>query len=314
MAGPIVVLGVFNADTAYRAARLPQPGETVMGSGFALGPGGKGSNQAVAAARAGKGVAVHLVTRLGRDGFAAMARAVWAEAGVLAEVTEDASSHTGAALVLLDEATGENAIIVVAGAGGRISVADVAARAGLIGSAAVFLVQLEQPLPAAMEGLRLARAAGVCTVLNPAPAADLPQGMLALCDVLTPNATEARALSGVAVDDPRSARVAAERLCAAGAGSVVVTLGARGAVWHGIWRGGEVALYQPALVAGPVVDTTGAGDAFNGGLAVALGEGQGPPAALRFAAAAAGLAVTRAGAATAMPSRVEIEALLDAAR
>jgi len=147
MAGSIVILGVFVADTAYRADRAPVIGETIMGNSFSLGPGGKGSNQAVAAAMAGGNV--HFVSKLGQDTFAEMALKTWADAGVIPEVTQHAESYTGAAYIFIEEATGNNAIIVCPGIAGTISVADIEARSDLIGGAAVFVTQLEQPMPAA---------------------------------------------------------------------------------------------------------------------------------------------------------------------
>ncbi len=306
MPRPIVILGVFVADTAYRADRQPRMGETILGRSFALGPGGKGSNQAVAAAMAGG--EVHFITRLGADPFAEMARATWAKAGVRPEVAVDPDSYTGAAYIFVEHATGNNAIIIAPGAAGRIAEADVEARAELIAGAAVFVTQLEQPMAAAHRALAIARAAGVRTILNPAPAAELPEGMLALCDIVTPNESEAEGLTGIAVTGPDSAERAARALRAGGAGAVVVTLGEKGALWH---DGGRT-VHIPALSAGPVVETTGAGDAFNGGLAVALAEGMDPVAAVRFGCATAAISVTRPGTAPSMPARAEIEALLAA--
>jgi ribokinase len=304
---PIVILGIFVADTAYRADRMPKMGETILGQSFALGPGGKGSNQAVAAAMAvGPGRPVHFITRLGRDDFAQIARSTWGRAGVVAEVTEDAESYTGAAFIFLEAATGNNAIIVSPGAAARISVADVEARAALIAGASVFVTQLEQPIPAAERALQIARGAGVRTILNPAPAAGLPDAMLALCDFATPNESEAEALTGIAVSDVASAGRAAEALRARGVGAVVVTLGGNGA----LYVDGSRQVHVPVISAGPVVETTGAGDAFNGGFAVALAEGREVIEAVRFGCATAGISVTRAGTAPSMPARAEIEALL----
>lgn len=305
---PIVILGIFVADTAYRADRQPKMGETILGHSFSLGPGGKGSNQAVAAAMAssGAGEEVHFITRLGRDDFAGIARATWAKAGVVPVVTEDPESYTGAAYIFLEAGTGNNAIIVAPGAAARISVADVEAQAGLIAGAACFVTQLEQPIPAALRGLQIARAAGVVTVLNPAPAAALSDEMLALCDYVTPNETEAEALTGIAVTDVASAKRAAEALLARGVGAVIVTLGANGALYHDAKR----TVHVPVISAGPVVETTGAGDAFNGGFAVAISEGFEVIEAMRFGCATAGISVTRAGTAPAMPARSEIDALL----
>ena len=300
----IVILGVFVADTAYRADRQPRMGETILGRSFALGPGGKGSNQSVAAARAGG--EVHFISRLGKDPFADMARATWDRAGVTPAITEDAESYTGAAYIFVEEATGNNAIIIAPGAAGRISVADVEARAGLIGGAKVFVTQLEQPMDAAFRALEIARAGGARTILNPAPAADLPDGMLALCDYVTPNESEAEGLTGLPVTTLEEAEAAAKALRAMGAGAAVITLGEKGALYHD----GARTVHVPVFNAGPVVETTGAGDAFNGGFAVALAEGRDPVEATRFGCATASISVTRPGTAPSMPSRAEIDALL----
>lgn len=272
----IATLGLFNADATYHAARLPVMGETIMGSRFGLGPGGKGSNQAVAAARAG--AVVELITYLGDDVFADMVRSLWAESGVRAHVKTDPDSHTGSAFILVQEGTGENAIIVAPGAGARRLPVDLLAARPVIEEAAVFLTQLEQPADTAFEGLRIARAAGVTTILNPAPAAPLPDALLALRDDLTPNETEAQALTGLAVTDPASAEVAADPLIARVAGAGVVTLGAQGV----LYRQGGHSLLVPAHAPAALVDTTGAGDAFNGGFTCALAEGLVVADALRF--------------------------------
>jgi ribokinase len=302
--GKVVILGVFVADTSYRASRPPRMGETIMGESFALGPGGKGSNQAVAAARAG--AETHMITRLGRDTFADMALACWKEAGVIPAITQHDDSYTGAAYIFVEAATGNNAIIVCPGVAGSISAADIEARAALISSAAVFVTQLEQPLPAAMRALQIARRAGVRTILNPAPAAPLPDGMLALCDYVTPNETEAEALTGLKVASVEDAILAAKALCTAGAGAAIITLGDKGALYHDAHQ----TVHVPVMSAGPVVETTGAGDAFNGGFAAALARGQDPVSATRFGCATAGISVTRPGTAPSMPTLTEIEALL----
>jgi ribokinase len=303
-AGRVTVLGAFNADTTYRARRLPAMGETLAGESFALGPGGKGSNQAVAAARLG--AEVTLISAVGADPFGAMARALWEAEGVAAAVREERQAATGAALVFVEEGSGENAIVICPGAGLAMDAAAVEAEAARIEDAAVFLTQLELPVGGAARGLAIARGAGVVTILDPAPAGRLPEGLLGLCDWVVPNAGEAATLTGIAVGDRPSAEAAARALVAAGAGSAVVTLGAAGAVCH---HAGATA-YVPAVTAGPVVDTTGAGDCFAGALAAALARGEEAEAAIRFATAAAALAVTAAGAAAAMPDRAAVEALL----
>ncbi len=301
---PIVILGIFVADTAYRAERQPKMGETILGKSFVLGPGGKGSNQAVAAAMAGG--KVHFITRLGDDAFADIARATWTKAGVHPEVKIDHGSYTGAAYIFIEDATGNNAIIVSPGAAGRVSAEDVEAKKSLIESAAIFVTQLEQPIPAAHRALEIARAAGVTTILNPAPAAPLTDAMLALCDYVTPNESEAETLTGIPVHNVADAMRAADALLARGVGAAIITLGANGA----LYRDKRHSMHVPVISAGPVVETTGAGDAFNGGFTVALSEGRDVVDAVRFGCATAGISVTRPGTAPSMPARAEIDALL----
>jgi len=299
--GHVVILGVFVADTSYRADRMPRMGETILGNSFALGPGGKGSNQAVACAR--MGAQTHIITRLGKDDFADMALKTWAQAGVTPHVRHIADSYTGAAYIFVENATGNNAIIIAPGAAATISNTDVDRHADLISKASVFITQLEQPLPVAHHALKLARTAGVTTILNPAPAAPLPEGMLALCDYLTPNETETQEITGIEVLTVEDAQRASTALCKMGVGTPIITLGERGAYLHGH---GLV----PAVTAGPVVETTGAGDAFNGGFAAALSEGATPLEAVKIGCATAGISVTRPGTAPSMPTKAEVQALL----
>ena len=301
----IVVLGSYVADVAFRAARLPTWGETLMGSGFALGPGGKGSNQAVAAARAG--ASVQMISRLGDDAFGRLARETWAADGIDASLVGSCDVATGAAAILIDEARGENAIIVVPGACFTLTAADVDAAGGAIRSAGVLLTQLELPLGTVERGLRLARSAGALTILNPAPAQALGDEMLGLVDFLIPNESEAALLTGQPVESVAQAESAARALQRRGARCVIVTLGARGAL---MCAEGAEALLVGAFNAGAVVETTGAGDAFCGGFAAALSEGRSALEAVRFGCATAGISVTRAGTARSMPRREEIEALL----
>lgn len=308
MPKPIVILGVFVADTAYRAERQPRMGETLLGTSFKLGPGGKGSNQAVAAGRLGADVS--FITRLGRDPFSDMALATWKEAGVKPAVIETPESYTGAAYIFVEEATGNNAIIVSPGAAMLISPADIDANEALIRSAGVFVTQLEQPIEAALRALSLARSAGVTTILNPAPAAALPDAIFPLCDYVTPNETEAEALTGIGIASVEDARRAADKLLDMGVRAVIVTLGEKGALFHS--RG--VSEHVPAFAVGPVVETTGAGDAFNGGFAVGLSKGLAEVEAVRFACAVASISVTRPGTAPSMPSLDEVEKVLAGGR
>jgi ribokinase len=301
----IAVMGSFITDLAFRTAQLPAWGQTIMGSGFLLGPGGKGSNQAVAAARLG--ACVSFISKLGRDAFADLARRTWAEEGIDARfVTDTADQPTGAASIVVNERSGDNAIVVVPGSGLSLTAAEIDRAREAITGAALFLTQLESPVPVVHHALRLAKDAGVTTILNPAPGLPLPDDVYPLCDFLTPNETEAAALVNFPVTDLAGAERAATDLLRRGTRAVIVTLGANGA----LVKTASVTQHVPACDAGPAVETTGAGDAFNGGFAVALAEGLEIVAATRFGCAVAGISVTRHGTAPSMPHRAEVDALL----
>ena len=301
----VVVMGSFVADLAFRTPKLPAWGETVMGSEFRLGPGGKGSNQAVAAARLG--ARVSFVSKLGRDPFGDLARNTYKAEGIDAAYCFETTEHaTGGASIVVHESRGENAIVVVPGACFTMTTADVDRAAELIRDAAMFVTQLELPIPIVAYGLGLAHKAGVPTILNPAPAFPLPQSVYPLCDYFTPNESEAAALLGEAVANIDDATRAAGEFLSRGVRNVIITLGAEGA----LVKNRDVTKHVRAFDAGPVVETTGAGDAFNGGFAVALAEGKDVVEATRFGCAVAGISVTRPGTAPSMPSRAEVDALL----
>ncbi len=302
----VAILGVFVADLAFRAGRQPAMGETIIGSGFKMGPGGKGSNQSVAAARVG--AAVTFISKLGKDAFADIALATWKAESITPRVVQTADHPTGAAYIYVHDVTGENAIIVVPGAAYTISPADVDAAADAIRGGAVFVTQLEQPAAAARRGLEIARAAGTVTVFNPAPAEPFDDALYPLCDFVTPNESEAALLTGIPVAAIDDARRAGDVFLAKGVGAALITLGEAGALLHTKGR----SILVPAFTAGPVVETTGAGDAFNGGFAAALARGADALEAARFASAVAGISVTRAGTAPSMPGLAEVEALLAA--
>jgi ribokinase len=299
----VTVLGSYVADLAFRIDRLPTWGETRMGQSFHLGPGGKGSNQAVAAARAGANVT--FITKLGQDPFGDIARALYCKEGIDTRFLFTSPNPTGAAAILIDADKGENAIIVVPGACFELTPAEVDQADVAIASSSIFVAQLELPLATVEHGLKLAHAHGVPTILNPAPAIALPDAIYPLCDHLTPNETEASALTGTPVTDLSSAEQAASVLLARGVRNVILTLGAHGA----LIKNRTLTRHIPAVDAGPIVDTTGAGDAFNGGLATALAEGMDLIEATKFACVVAGISVTRPGTAPSMPRRVEIDAL-----
>ena len=300
----VAILGVFVADLAFRAGRQPKDGETIVGSGFKMGPGGKGSNQSVAAARVG--AKVTFISKIGRDAFGDIALKTWKDEGIVARAAQSDKEPTGAAYIFVNHDTGENAIIVYPGAGGALSVADVDAAADAIRGAKVFVTQLEQPAATAQHGLEVARAAGVVTIFNPAPAVPIPDSIYPFCDYIVPNETEAATLTGLPVATLNDAKRVGDALLAKGAKNALITLGERGALLHNSKSSIEI----PAFSAGPVVETTGAGDAFVGGFAAAMARGSDPAEAARFGCAVAGISVTRPGTAPSMPRLAEVEALL----
>jgi ribokinase len=299
----ITVVGSFAVGMTIRAPRLPVFGQTLLGSDFDMGPGGKGSNQAVAAARLGADAG--LVALVGRDALAGIAHDLYKSEGVDARhVRTREDRATGVGFIILN-AEGNNFIILDMGANDALDAAAVdAAGERIIGSDVVMAV-LEIPDAAAARAMEMGRLAGARTVLNPAPARALDPSMFAHVDVLTPNESELRILLGRPPDDPAPSRELAAELRAHGVGTVIVTLGRQGA----LVLSGDLDLLVPSLPV-PVVDTTGAGDAFNAGLAVALAEGRSLPEAARFAAACGSYACTRLGVVPSLGRRAEVDALI----
>lgn len=304
-AKPITIMGIFVADVSFRTPELPVWGQTVLGLDFRLGPGGKGSNQTIAAARLGGRVS--FISKIGADTFGGIATKMYAAENVNTQFLVTSPDHTtGAAAIIVDDRSGNNAIVVTPGAANALTTSEIDAARDQIGDSAVFMTQLELPLTAVSYGLKLAHDLGVKTILNPAPACDLPDSILQLCDFLTPNETEAEKLTGKRILSMEDAEQAADLLLKRGVGTVIVTLGARGA----LAKSKDMREYVPAFDAGPVVDTTGAGDAFSGALAVALSEQSSVGNAVRFGCAVAGISVTRLGTAPSMPTRSEVDTLL----
>lgn len=299
----ILVVGSSNTDMIIQLERIPRPGETILGGQFVTAAGGKGANQAVAAARAGGQVT--FVARVGQDIFGQQAVAGFVRDGLnVAFVVRDKTKPSGVALIFVAK-DGENSIAVASGANGQLSPADVKKARSALAAASVLVMQLETPLDTVQAAAELAARAGVRVILNPAPAQPLPDRLLRLVSILTPNESEAELLTGIPVDSDASAGKAADRLRAKGVNTVIVTLGARGA----LVAQGDQKQRVPGFRVKPV-DTTAAGDVFNGALAVALGEGQLLLDAVRFANAAAALSVTRLGAQPSAPTRKEIERFL----
>lgn len=300
---PIAVVGSLNMDLVVRAPRFPRPGETLIGGPFQTARGGKGANQAVAAARTGG--QVRMVGRVGADDFGESLLAGLARDGVdHRRVKRDLDSASGTATIIVDQ-LGQNCIVVAPGANARLTVEDVDAAEADIAAARVLLLQLESPLIAVSHAARLARLHGVHVLLNPAPAQPLPPELLASVDILTPNESETASLTGLPVATRADLESAARALQRMGPPVIILTLGERGAL---LARGDQTDHF-PAFAVTPV-DTTAAGDAFVGALAVALAEGRPLPEAVRWGNAAGALATTRPGAQPSLPTRADVEALL----
>ncbi len=296
----IAVVGSFNIDLMSRAPKMPVAGETVLGGPFKLGPGGKGSNQAITAARLG--AKVQVIMRLGTDMFGDQALEYLKKESIDTNyLVRDNKNHTGVALIVVDE-KGENMIVVASGANGALSPEDVNNAKEAIYSSDVLLTQLEIPIKTVQTAIKIARDSGAKTILNPAPGRELDDELLSQVDILTPNEIEASLLAGIKVNNKASAKKAAYKLINKGVNAVIFTLGQEGAL---IVTSNE-AQHIPTKKA-KAIDTTGAGDAFNGGLAFAIAEGRDIIEAVRFANCVAALSVTKIGTAPAMPTREEVE-------
>jgi len=295
----IVVVGSTNTDMVVKARHLPVPGETILGGAFLMNPGGKGANQAVAAARLGGNVT--FVAKVGDDIFGRQALEGFKDEGIDTHyIYTDPAQPSGVALITVDEKA-ENCIVVAPGANAALNKADIDVAASEIANAALLLVQLEVPIETVEYAVQKAVEAGVKVILNPAPACSLPEGLLKNLYMLTPNETEAALLSGVEVSDLESAKKAAQILHSKGVEIVIVTMGSDGAL---IYQNGVFEMVAAQKV--KAVDTTAAGDTFNGALVVALSEGLPVAEAVKFASKAAAISVTRMGAQSSTPYRKEI--------
>ena len=301
----VLVIGSSNTDLIVQSASLPRPGQTVMADTFLTLPGGKGANQAVAAARSG--ARVSFVARVGSDAFGEQAlRCLEAEGIDTTCVLKDPLLPSGIASILVD-CKGENAIAVVSGANAALSPVQIDTAGSLFERVSTCLLQLETPLPTVIHAAGLAREHSVPVILNPAPARDLPAELLSGLFLLTPNESETEVLTGIRPDTEKAARLAAENLMGRGVNNVIITLGARGAF---LATDRETVLLPAPRV--DARDTTGAGDAFNGALAAALGAARSLAHAVAFANCAGALAVTEIGAQAALPRESQILALLNA--
>lgn len=305
----IVVTGSLNMDFVLSMDTLPAPGQTVLGSGFQMLPGGKGANQACACGKLANGnVLVRMTGRVGYDIFADHLKASLSAAAVdVSAVHATKQQPTGVATIWVDR-DGQNSIVVAPGANAVLTPADIGGLRATFRNADYALFQLETPLDTVATGLQIARQEEAATILDPAPARPLDPGMLSLVDILTPNETEACVLLGIApkpIDLEQAPAIARDLRSRTTVRTVVLKLGEKGCLW---WDG-EEEIYSPAFAV-QAVDTTAAGDTFNGALAVALAEDRPVRDALRFANAAAGLSTTRIGAQASIPPRAEVDAFL----
>jgi ribokinase len=295
----IVVVGSSNMDMVVKTDHIPVPGETVLSGSFFMNPGGKGANQAVAVSRLGGEVT--FITKTGNDVFGKQFSQLFSDEGIdTSYILSDDDLPSGVALITVDEA-GENSIVVASGSNANLHVKDLEAALSQIASAGILLVQLEIPMTTVNYVVQYASNKGVKVILNPAPANTLSHELLESVYILTPNKTEASMISGIEVTDMQSAKKAAQFICSKGAKNVVVTMGALGAV---ICKSGECSTVNAVKV--QPVDTTAAGDVFNGALAVAVSEGKGLEEAVDFACEAAAISVTRLGAQSSIPYRTEL--------
>lgn len=299
--GKVVVVGSSNTDMVFRTPRIPQPGETIMGEDFDQLPGGKGANQAVAAARAG--AEVHFIAKVGDDDLGKAALKTYQENGIQTNcIQQTAAAASGVAMILVNNSSGENAIVVAPGANALLTPEDIEAAKSIIEQADVLLVQLETPLDTVQHALAIARQKGVITILNPAPAQQLSERILSLVDYLTPNETETAILSGILPRDEDSALEASLTLSAY-VKNVIITQGSKGA----FLRRSDGFTSQIPTERVKAVDTTAAGDVFNGYLASALAKGQDLVAAIQTANRAAAKSVTQKGAQPSIPGYKDLE-------
>lgn len=296
----IVVIGSSNTDLVVNTDRAPEGGETVLGNGFVVNHGGKGANQAVAVSRIGG--TVSFISKVGNDTFGSQMRRHYEDEGMdVSYVLVDALAPSGVALIIVD-GKAENRIVVAPGANGNLAEEDID-KAGLAVEKSEFvLLQLEIPMTTVEYAVRMAASLGKKVIVNPAPACPLSEELLRDVYLITPNETEAGILTGITIVDNDSAIKAAEALLGLGVQNVVITLGEKGALVYNA----EVSMFVPAYQV-KAVDTTAAGDVFNGALAVALSEGRTLPDAARFACAASAISVTRMGAQNSVPSRDELD-------
>ena len=299
----ICVFGIFVADICFFADSIPVAGQTILGDKYLIGPGGKGSNQAIAAARAGGEVS--FISKVGRDNYADLAISLYKDSGINYDGLEiEENESTGSAGILINRKTGENAINVVPGAAGTIGKNLIDKNLNIIKNSKIFLTQLETPKDVTLYALKEAKSQNCITILNPAPSSEIPDDYFQYIDFFTPNETEASFYFNKPVKNEDDCKVAGKYFLEKGVKNILITLGEKGCYFK---NSDEEFLMPASKLNKPVVDTTGAGDAFNGALSVALSQNKTYKQSIEFANLVAGISVTREGAANSMPMKKEIE-------
>ena len=299
----ICVFGIFVADICFFADSIPVAGQTILGDKYIIGPGGKGSNQAIAAARAGGEVS--FISKVGSDNYADLAISLYKDSGINYDGLEiDENESTGSAGILINRKTGENAINVVPGAAGTIGKNLIDKNLSIIKDSKIFLTQLETPKDVTLYALKEAKSQNCITILNPAPSREIPDDYFQYVDFFTPNETEASFYLNKLVKNEDDCKVAGNFFLEKGVKNILITLGEKGCYFK---NSNEEFLMPASKLNKPVVDTTGAGDAFNGALSVALSQNKTYKQSIEFANLVAGISVTREGAANSMPTKKEIE-------
>ena len=291
----ISVLGIFVADISFSGPKIPAVGETILGNKYNVGPGGKGCNQAVAIARLGG--KVNFISKIGKDAYGKLALETLKKNNINTEnIIQDEKLQTGVAGILVDKQSGKNAINVIVGAPNSLKINEMNSQINLIKSSKIFLTQLEIPKDVTLYCLKTAKENGCLTILNPAPASEISKEFYSYIDYFTPNETEAEFYTGIKITNEKEAKQAADKLINLGIKKIIITLGEKGL----LYSDGQEEIYLKASSV-EAIDTTGAGDAFNGALAFSLSKGKPIKACLELANKAAGLSTTKLGAGDAMP-------------
>ena len=296
----ISVLGIFVADISFSGTKIPAIGETILGDKYNIGPGGKGCNQAIAIARLGG--RVDFISKIGKDAYGELALNTLKKNEIKTEnIIQDANLQTGVAGILIDKKSGKNAINVIVGAPTTLKINEISKQINIIKDSKIFLTQLEVPKDVTLHCLKIAKKNGCITILNPAPASEITKEFYNNIDYFTPNETEAEFYTGIKITSEKEAKLAAHKLISFGIKKVIITLGEKGL----FYADGQDEIYLKANSV-KTVDTTGAGDAFNGGLAFGLSKGKSIKECLELANKVAGISTTKLGAGDAMPYLADI--------